>query len=146
MTTREVEQPAAAVVALQKIKVECLTTKDAVASLGHITRLCIDAGIREPYYVLQERLAAAAADSESAADERGTRSLERVARLCARWRAESERLWRDSNNAPSDKARMRADTLDSVADELELELGAAGAGPSDQALPHGGAERTPNAK
>lgn len=64
MNERKPEQPAAGwLVALQKIKVECLTATNALTALGHITRLCIDAGVREPYYVLQERLGAAAADN-----------------------------------------------------------------------------------
>jgi hypothetical protein len=72
----------------------------------------------------------AAAESDSAPNERGTRSLERVGRLCARWRAESERIWKAANGYPEEKDRIRADTLDSAADELELEIGAAGAEPT----------------
>lgn len=75
MSEEQNEQPAAGwLVALQKIKVECLTATNALKALGHITRLCIDAGVREPYYVLQERLGAAAAKSESASDVDGPRS------------------------------------------------------------------------
>jgi len=57
---------------------------------------------------------------------------QRMGRLCARWRAESERLWKAANGYPEEKDRIRADTLDSVADELELLLGTAGAEPTKE--------------
>ena len=69
----------------------------------------------------------AADDSAKAPDEQETRSLERVGRLCARWREDATAMLEIAEDAPTDSQEQlecyeRMRTLRDCADGLEREL------------------------